>query len=222
MNTRAPHPRMALSSPASRRAFACLGAPLRLAVGTAALLTGAALAAPVSYELDPAHSWVHFEVMHFDTSTIRGRIGPLSGTVLIDREAGSGEVGLRVRTDTVDTGLAFFNARLRQEDLLASDAFPEAYFVATRFRLEEGRVAELRCEFTWRGVGRPLTLKAQRFACRHDEVENRRVEVCGGDFEGELLRSEFGATFGLPFVANRVRLLVQVEGRRAGAAAASH
>jgi polyisoprenoid-binding protein YceI len=188
-------------------------------LGTTALLAGAALAAPVAYELDPAHSWVHFEVMHFDTSTIRGRIGPLNGTVLIDREAGAGEVGLRVRTDTVDTGLSFFNARLRQEDLLGSEAFPEAYFVATRFRFEDGRVAELRGEFTWRGVGRPLTLKAQRFACRHDEIKNRRVEVCGGDFEGELLRSDFGATFGLPLVANRVRLLVQVEGRRTQAAA---
>jgi polyisoprenoid-binding protein YceI len=38
--------------------------------------------------------------------------------------------------------------------------------------------------------------------------------VCGGDFEGELLRSDFGATFGLPLIANRVRLQVQVEGRR--------
>ena len=51
---------------------------------------------------------------------------------------------------------------------------------------------------------------ARRFACRSDEG----TEVCGGDFEGELLRSDFGATFGLPFVADRVRLLVQVEGRR--------
>jgi polyisoprenoid-binding protein YceI len=40
------------------------------------------------------------------------------------------------------------------------------------------------------------------------------VEVCGGDFEGEVSRSEYGATFGLPLVGDRVRLLVQVEGRR--------
>jgi len=33
-------------------------------------------------------------------------------------------------------------------------------------------------------------------------------------FEGELRRSDFGATFGLPFVADRVRLRVQVEGLR--------
>lgn len=216
MNTCPTHRSVASPSPASRRAFAWLSTWLALACAVFAVLTSPALAEPVSYELDPAHSWVHFEVMHFETSTIRGRIGPITGTVTLDREAGRGEVGLRVRTDTVDAGYAFFNARLRQEDLLASEAFPEAYFVATRFRFDGARVAELRGEFTWRGVGRPLTLKAQRFACREGDIDKQRVQVCGGDFEGELLRSEFGATFGLPLVANRVRLVVQVEGRRVG------
>ncbi|MBS1898765.1 MAG: polyisoprenoid-binding protein, partial [Actinobacteria bacterium] len=39
-------------------------------------------------------------------------------------------------------------------------------------------------------------------------------EVCGGDFEGSVDRSSFGMTFGLPLVADRVRLLVQVEAVR--------
>ena len=37
---------------------------------------------------------------------------------------------------------------------------------------------------------------------------------CGGDFEGEILRSEFGAAFGRPLIGDRVRLVVQAEGRR--------
>ena len=40
------------------------------------------------------------------------------------------------------------------------------------------------------------------------------IRGLGGDFEGEVLRSEHGASFGLPLIGNRVRLLVQVEGRR--------
>ena len=38
-------------------------------------------------------------------------------------------------------------------------------------------------------------------------------QVCGGDFEGELQRSDFGIVYLLPLVADRVRLLVQVQGR---------
>ena len=156
-------------------------------------------AQPATYVLEPGHSFVHFEVLHFGTSTSSGRFGPIAG-----------EVSLRVPTAGVDTGLPVFNARLRQADLLASAEYPDAYFVARNFRFQGGQLAEVRGEFTLRGVGQPLSLFARHFACRLDEG----VEVCGGDFEGEVLRSDFGATYLLPFVANRVRLQVQVEGRR--------
>lgn len=180
----------------------------------AAVLAAPASAQPVSYTLDRDHSWVHFEVLHFGTSTIRGRIGPIEGSVTLDPRAGTGEVGLTIPTGTVDTGLAVFNSRLRQDDLLASTAHPVAYFVARRFTFAGGRVQALRGEFTWRGVSQPLELRAQRYVCREVMQDGARVEVCGGDFEGEVSRSEYGATFGLPLVGDRVRLLVQVEGRR--------
>lgn len=185
---------------------------LLLALSGLASLQGAddAVAAPVVYALDPEHSFVHFEVQHFGTSTSRGRFGPVSGEVTLDRTAGRGEVGLRIATAGVDTGMAVFNARLRQPDLLASGEFPEAFFVARNFRFDGDRVAEVRGEFTFRGVSQPLSLRMRHFGCRQDSG----VEVCGGDFEGELLRSEFGATFLLPLVGDRVRLIVQVEGRR--------
>ena len=183
------------------------------------LPVGAARAAPQTYTLDPAHSWVQFELLHFGTSTIRGRFGPLAGSVTLDAEGGTGELGLRIPTATLSTGVPVFDARIRQPDLLATEAWPEAYFVASRFRFESGQLAEVRGEFTLRGIGQPLSLKALRYACRAPapfEADSGPgiTEICGGDFEAEFLRSDFGATFGLPFVGNRVRLLIQVEGRR--------
>ena len=182
----------------------------RVALAALVAASGAA-AQPASYTLDPAHSFVHFEVLHFDTSTLRGRFGPLAGSVTLDRAAGQGEVGLRIPLATVNTGVPFLDTRLRGAEFLDVVAQPDAFFVATRFRFEAGQPAELRGEFTLRGIGQALSLRALRFACR---TEEQRAEVCGGDFEGELLRSDFGITFGLPFIADRVRLQVQVEGRR--------
>lgn len=186
------------------------GLALCLVAALSALGTSPAEATPVAYTLDPDHSFVHFEVQHFGTSTTRGRFGPVRGVVLLDRTTGRGELSLRIATSSIDTGLPVFNARLRQADLLASTEHPEAFFVATRFRFEGERLAEVRGEFTLRGVGQPLSLHATHFACRPADGG----EVCGGDFEGEVLRSDFGATFGLPLVSDRVRLKVQVEGRR--------
>ncbi len=189
-----------------------LSAACRVALLTLLPILNAApaLAEPAVYELDPEHSTVHFEVLHFGTSTLRGRFGLLGGAVTLDRAARRGEVSLRVSTTSVSTGMAFFDARLRREDLLASTEFPEAYFVASRFAFEGDKLTEVRGEFTLRGISQPLSLRAERFSCRrHDGTE-----ICGGDFQADILRSEFGATFGLPFVGDRVRLKVQVEGRR--------
>ena len=51
------------------------------------LYAAPALAEPAVYELDPEHSAVHFEVLHFGTSTIHGRIGPVDPAGDIDGEA---------------------------------------------------------------------------------------------------------------------------------------
>jgi polyisoprenoid-binding protein YceI len=171
-----------------------------------------ALAEPVSYRLDPDHSFVHFEVLHFGTSTLRGRFGPAQGEVVIDRERHSGEVSLTLRSGSLDTGVPVLDKRLCAEDLFACASEPQMYFVARRFEFDGERVRAINGELTLRGVSRGLSLQARRFAChRHPDSG---VQVCGGDFDGDVRRSDFGMTFGLPFVSDTVRLRVQVEGLR--------
>jgi polyisoprenoid-binding protein YceI len=163
-----------------------------------------------AWRLDPTHSFVHFEVLHFGASTLRGRFGPLNGELTLDRAAKTGRVQVVVPTAAVSTGLPVLDARLREPDMLSAEAHPQAYFIAERFEFDaQGNVGSVRGEFTLRGTSQPLTLKAQRFRCYLSPLFRR--EVCGGDFEGELVRSSFGITHSLPFVADKVRLLVQVE-----------
>jgi polyisoprenoid-binding protein YceI len=198
----------------------CRQPPRSLLIALVALMAGSAAstvaAEPATFVLDPTHSFVHFELLHFGTSTIRGRFGAITGAVLVDPSAQRGEISIRLPTASVSTGVPVFDARIRAADLLASEAHPEAYFVATRFNFEGDRVTEVRGEFTLRGISQPLSLHALRYGCRReaDAATGSRTEICGGDFEGEFKRSDFGATFGLPFIADRVRLQVQVEGRR--------
>jgi polyisoprenoid-binding protein YceI len=130
----------------------------------------------------------------------------------LDRRGGKGEVSLRIATAAVSTGLPVFDARLRQADLLGSEAHPEAFFVSRNFRFDGERLVEVRGEFTLRGISRPLALRAVSFRCRQDGAPAR--EVCGGDFEAFFKRSDYGASFALPLVGNDVRLLIQVEAAR--------
>jgi polyisoprenoid-binding protein YceI len=182
------------------------------ALGLAALAHAAAFAAPATYRFDPNHSFVTFELQHFGTSTLRGRFGPLQGTAVLDPVARTGQVWLRVPTAAVSTGVAPLDHRLHEADMLASSENPEAFFVAERFAFDGPTLREVRGEFTLRGVSRPLSLRALRFRCGpHPQLPR---EVCGGDFEAQLKRSDYGITFGLPLVADRVHLLIQVEAIR--------
>ena len=179
-------------------------------------LGATASAEPVRYRFDPTHTFVHFELSHFSTSMIRGRLGPLQGEVQIDRGARRGRVQVEIDMALASTGVPVLDARLREGDMLSTQVHPKAYLVADRFDFDDaGGVKGLRGEFTLRGVSLPLELKAVRFNCYTSPLFRR--EVCGGDFEGQFNRSAVGITHSLPFVSDTVRLLVQVEALRVDA-----
>lgn len=195
--------------------------PTSLRLICAALLAGAAMAstaAPQSFALDPANTHVHWELMHFGTSTLRGRFDAISGSVTLDREARSGSASISIETGSVSTGTRIFDGVVRGPQLLASAEHPSAYFVASRFAFDGDRLVALTGEFTLRGTSQALTLKALRFGCRSPTDADRATgsaasrEICGGDFEAEFKRSDFGITHSLPFVGDAVRLVVQIEG----------
>ncbi|HEY4067424.1 MAG TPA: YceI family protein [Burkholderiaceae bacterium] len=188
---------------------------LALVAGGLVGAAGLARAAPEAFAIDPEQTHVHWEVRHFGTSTIRGRFDAITGGITLDRAAHTGNASFTIATASVSSGFAPFDGVVRGAYLLATDANPSAYFVANRFVFDGDNVASVTGEFTLRGVSQGLTLKALRFSCRTDAAPAR--EVCGGDFEGEIDRSAFGMSYGLPFVSSRVRLLIQIEAQRVGA-----
>jgi polyisoprenoid-binding protein YceI len=170
----------------------------------------AAAAQGVTYNVDPAHSHVHWEVLHFGTSTSRGRFDDIAGSLQLS-SAGTGEVSISINTGSVNTGVAPLNSVLRT-GYLSTDVFPQAYFVANGWRWKMDAPLEVRGELTLHGVSRPVTLRAPLLHCYTHPMLNR--EVCGADLEGDLKRSDFGITDGLPFIADKVHLVIQVEAIR--------
>lgn len=188
------------------------GARHALLAMLASAAVGTAHAAPQEFAIDPANTHVHWEVRHFGTSTSRGRFDAISGRITLDREAHSGSASFSIATASISTGFAPFDGVLRGPYLLATQEYPSAYFVAQRFTFDGDALATVSGEFTLRGVSQPLSLRALRFSCRLSPEPAR--ETCGGDFEAEFNRSAFGITHSLPFVADKVRVLVQIEAVR--------
>lgn len=181
-------------------------------IASACLLAfaGAAAAQGATYTIDPTHTFVSFEYDHFGISTSRGRFDRKQGQVQLDRAAQRGRVEVSFETASVNTGTAALDRQLRSAEFFAVDKFPSATFVGDGFVFDGDKLVAVAGTLTLLGKTVPVTLKATRFACYLNPLFRR--EVCGGDFEASVARSQWGLTWGLGLgFSDNVKLLVQVE-----------
>ena len=184
-----------------------------LAFATVWLLSATAQSQPAVYTLDPTHTFVSFEVLHFNTSFNRARWNKKEGEIRFDRAARTGRAEITIDMASVSSGVLTWDKWLQGPDFFNAADFPTARFVGERFIFTGDKVAEVQGTLTLMGKTHPLTLKARLFNCYTSPLFKR--EVCGGDFEATLQRSLWGLTYGLPAIApDDVRLLVQVEAIR--------
>ena len=171
---------------------------------------GFAHAEPENYAIDPTHTFVTFEIGHFGASTNRGRFDRKEGVVQLDRTAKSGKVELTIDMASVSTGTEAFNKFLLSFELLDVATYPTAKFVGDTFTFDGENVSEVAGTLTLLGKTNPVVLKANRFRCYRSPVFLR--QVCGGDFEATIDRTEWGVNYGLIFGFPRaVHLVIQVE-----------
>lgn len=176
----------------------------------AALLAGATQVQAAEYAIDPTHTFVSFEIGHFGTSTNRGRFDKKEGTVQFDRAGKNGKIDITVDTTSINTGTAAFNKHLQSADLFDSAKHPTAKFVADNLSFNGDKVSDVTGTLTLLGKTQPVTLKATSFNCYNSPMLKR--EVCGGDFETTIDRTQFGMNYGIDWgFPKNVRLLVQVE-----------
>ena len=163
-----------------------------------------------TYAIDPTHTFVTYEVGHFGTSTNRGRFDKKEGTVQFDKAAKTGKVEVTFDLKSVSTGVELMNKHLQSADFFDSAKFPDAKFVGDKFVFNGDKVSEVVGSLTLRGKTMPVTLKASNFNCYANPMLKR--EVCGGDFETTIKRSQWGVNYGLEVgIPDDVRLLIQVE-----------
>ena len=183
----------------------------KIVITLAALLTfGAAQAQVISYAIEPTHTFVTFEVPHFATSTNRGRFDKKEGMVQFDRAGKSGKVEITIDAASINTGTGPFNTHLQSPDFFNVKEFPTLKFSGDKFIFSGDKVTEVAGALTLLGKTLPVTLKATNFNCYQNPMLKR--EVCGGDFETTIQRSQWGMNYGLSTgMPDAVRLLIQVE-----------
>ena len=179
----------------------------------AALSTGVAQAEPVNYGIDPTHTFVIFEIGHFGTSTNRGRFDKKEGSIQLDRAAKTGKVDISFETSSINTGTEAFTKHLQSAELFDAAKYPTIKFVSDKFSFNGDKVSEVSGNLTLLGKTMPVTLKASQFNCYQNPMLKR--EVCGGDFDATIDRTQWGLNYGLDWgFPKNVHLIIQVEAPR--------
>ena len=176
------------------------------------VLGGTAFAEPVTYAVDPGHTVVTFEALHFGTSTHRGRFQAKEGVVVLDRAAKAGKVDVVIDMGSASIAWPSLEATLKGERFFNVAQNPVARFSGDSLSFDGEKVASVTGTLTMVGKSQPVTLNAIRYNC-YDNQQVKR-EVCGGDFEGTIQRSQFGLGFGPNISPDNVRLLIQIEAIR--------
>ena len=171
--------------------------------------SGRVLAQTGAYTLDITHSFVTFEVLHAGISTTRGRFDRPQGSIALDRGARSASIEMQIAIGSLRTGVPALDTLLMGADYFDVATHPSARWVADSQGFDGDMLKQLTGTLSLRGKTLPLTLTATRFNCYLNPLFRR--EVCGGDFEAQLKRSAWGIGPPSSWMADEVKLLIQVE-----------
>ena len=185
---------------------------LLISAGLAAC--GAVSAAPVSYNIDPEHTYPSFEADHMGLSIWRGRFNKTLGKVTLDKTAGQGAVEVTIDLASVDFGHDKLNDWARSPEFFDIAKHPQASYKGKLAGFAKGVPSWVVGELTLHGVTKPLALKINSFKCIPHPLFKR--ELCGADAAGTFKRDDFGLDSGKPYGFKMdVTLRIQVEALRA-------
>lgn len=177
-----------------------------------ALVSGAATAAPETYNIDPMHTLPYYEINHLGFSTQRGHFGGVTGQIALDRAAKKLSANVTIDANSLNTGIEKLDHHLKSEDFFDVAKYPTITFKSTGAKFDGDRPASVTGDLTMHGVTHPVTLTLTSFRCAMNPVIKK--EECAADAVGEIKRSDYGMTYFLPALGDEVKLLIPVESHK--------
>lgn len=179
-----------------------------LAPALLAALALPAVAAPVSYSIEPNHTYPSFKAPHMGISFWRGKFNKSGGKVVLDREAGTGTVDISIDAASVDFGHDKMNEHARNEEFFNVAKYPTITYKGP-ISFKDGIPASVDGQLSLLGVTKPVTLNIASFKCIQHPFYKK--EACGADASAQFNRADFGMAKGAEGEGGKVWLEIQVE-----------
>ena len=178
----------------------------------AALISASTFAAPVTYVLDPSHTYPSFAADHMGGLSVwRGKFNTSSGKVVYDKTAKSGTIDVTINMDSIDFGMAKLNEHAKSGEIFDVAKFPTATYSGKFTKFSGDSPTEAQGTLTMHGVSKPVTLTINSFLCKQSPLNKK--EVCGADASATFNRADFGVNYGEKYgFKQEVTLQIQAEG----------
>jgi polyisoprenoid-binding protein YceI len=173
------------------------------------------------YVVDVQHTRIGIRARHAMVTTVRGSFSDFEGTAHLDTaDPAASSVALRIRTASIDTGVADRDAHLRSADFLDVERYPELRFTSTDVEQLDDELYRVTGDLTIKDVTRPVSVDFALTGSARDPWGNLRV-----GFEGAVAikRSDWGLTWntaldtGGVLVSDRIQIEFDVSAIRTAA-----
>jgi polyisoprenoid-binding protein YceI len=167
-----------------------------------------------TYNIDPAHSLIGFDVRHLEINWVQGRFKDFHGAVTFDeKDVTKSSVEFAAKVASVDTEVEARDKHLRSADFFDVEKFPEMTFKSTSVERKGKDGYVLHGDLTLKGVTKPVALPFSITGAVKDPWGNTRFGV---EAHTKINRRDYGVNYGNAFaggldVGNEVTIHLRLE-----------
>lgn len=189
-----------------------------LALGTALLTAGQAMAADYTIDKEGQHAFINFKISHLGYSFIYGTFKDWTGTFSFDAaKPEDSKISIDLKTASVFTNHAERDKHISSKDFLDVATYPDAKFVSTKVtnvgKNADGKTtADVQGDLTLLGVTKPVVIKATFNGEGKDPWGGYRAGFNGTT---SIKRSDFGKMKDLGPASDVVNFEISFEGVKA-------
>lgn len=168
-----------------------------------------------TWNIDPAHSGIHFSARHLVVSKVRGRFGRWSAQLeLQGDDFAAAKVSVSIDADSIDTGVADRDAHLRSADFLNVAEHPKLEYRSRRVERLGPNALRVVGDLTIAGVTREVALDVADAGRANDPWGNQKALFSAS---ASIDRREFGLRWnqvleaGGVLVGDRIDLEIEIQ-----------
>ena len=132
-----------------------------LALGTALLTAGQAMAADYTIDKEGQHAFIDWKISHLGYSFVHGTFKDWKGTFSWDAaKPADSKIDITLQTASLFSNHAERDTHIASKDFLDVAKYPEATFKSTKVVPTGDKTADVTGDLTLHGVTKPVTFKA--------------------------------------------------------------